>query len=62
MPDQVTIIIMCITFQSLLLLFSNKTLIIRAGIHKMPVRIANRENPDQSGVCLSKLFWQAISV
>ena len=23
-------------------------LVIRAGIHKMPVRIANREDPDQT--------------
>ena len=33
-------------------LFSNKMLVIRAGIHKMHVRIANREDPDQtSGLC-----------
>ena len=31
-----------------LFLFSNKILVIRAGIHKMLVRIANRENPDQT--------------
>ena len=29
-------------------LFSNITLVIRAGIHKMLVRIANREDPDQT--------------
>ena len=28
--------------------FSNKMLIIRAGTHKMLVRIANREDPDQT--------------
>ena len=31
-----------------LFLFSNKMLIFRAGIHKMLVRIANREYPDQA--------------
>ena len=30
-----------------LFLFSNK-LVIRAGIHKMVARIANREDPDQT--------------
>ena len=29
-------------------LFSNKMLTIRFGIHKMIVRIANREDPDQT--------------
>ena len=29
-------------------LFSNKVLVIRAGIHKMLVRKANREDPDQT--------------
>ena len=29
-------------------LFYNKMLVIRAGIHKMHVRIANREDPDQT--------------
>ena len=28
--------------------FSNKMLVLRAGIHKMIVRIANREDPDQT--------------
>ena len=41
-------------------------LIIRTEIHKVFVRIANREDPDQSliwvcAVCLG-LFWQATSV
>ena len=31
-----------------LFLFSNQMLVIRAGIHKMLVRIANREDPDQT--------------
>ena len=30
-----------------LILFSNKMLVIKAGIHKMLVRIANREDTDQ---------------
>ena len=47
-------------------LLTNKILIIRTEIHKMFVRIANREDPDESliwvcTVCLS-LFWQATSV
>ena len=33
---------------SFLFLFSNKLLVFRAGIHKMCVRIANREDPDQT--------------
>ena len=33
---------------TLLFLFSNKTLVIQAGIHIMHVRIANREDPDQT--------------
>ena len=31
-----------------LFLFSNKMLLIRFEIHKMLVRIANREDPDQT--------------
>ena len=31
-----------------LILFSKKMLVFRAGIHKMLVRIANREDPDQT--------------
>ena len=42
-------------------------LVYKAGIHKMDVRIANREDPDQTASdlgmhCLSMLFWQATSV
>ena len=41
--------VMVLKFQTLFLfLFSNKMLIIRAGIHKMRVRIAHREDPDQT--------------
>ena len=39
---------MCSEFQRLLFLFSNKMLAIRAEIHKMLVRIVNREDPDQT--------------
>ena len=46
-----------------LFLFSDKLLVSRAGIHKMLVRIANGEDPDQTqkqsdlGLrCLSRLF------
>ena len=51
-----------------LVLFSNKMLVIKAGNHKMLVRIAKREGPDQKkqfdlGLpCLSRPFWQATSV
>ena len=31
-----------------LILFSNKMLVFRAGIHKFLVRVANREDPDQT--------------
>ena len=30
------------------ILFSNKMLIFKAGIHKILVKIANREDPDQT--------------
>ena len=54
----------CITvkvliFQTLFFLFSNKMLLFSTGIHKMHVRIANREDPDQTAsseglpVCLN---------
>ena len=35
-------------FNSFLFLFSNKILVIRAGIHKMQIRIANSVGPDQT--------------
>ena len=35
-------------FRTLLFLFSNKMLVIGAETHTMPVRIAIREDPDQS--------------
>ena len=47
-----------------LFLFSVKIMVIRADIHKMHARIANREDPDlkQSDLglhCMSSPFWQA---
>ena len=51
-----------------LFLFSNKMLVIRAGNHKMLVRIANKEGFDQTAssllgfCCLSGPIWQATSV
>ena len=33
-----------------LFLFSNEMLVFRAGIHKMLVRIANREHPNQTAL------------
>ena len=35
-------------FQTLLFLFSNKMLVDRDRIHKMLLRITNREDPDQT--------------
>ena len=45
-------------------LFSNEMLVFTAGIHKMLLRIANREDPYQTASdlglpCLSRPFWQA---
>ena len=57
-------------FQTPFLLFSNKILVIMAGIHKMLVRIASRKDTDQTSskkqsnlvlCCLSRPFWQATS-
>ena len=54
-----------------LFLFLIKMLVFTACIHKMLVRVANREDPDQTVLkkqsdlglpCLSRPFWQAISV
>ena len=39
---------------SFLFLFSNKNLVIRAEFHKMFVRIANTEDPDQTASVLQK--------
>ena len=48
-----------------LFLFASK-MFIRARIHKMIVRIANREDPDQTADlglhCSSRPFWQTTSV
>ena len=47
-------------------LFSNNMQLFRTGIHKMDMRIAIRENPDQIDSsfllglpCLTSLVWQA---
>ena len=45
-----------------LVLFSNKMLVIRAGIHKMLVRIANREDPDQTASSEAVWFGSALFV
>ena len=51
-----------------LFLFSNKMLVIRAGIYKMLVRIANRGDLDQTALsdlglhCLSWHLWPASNV
>ena len=37
-----------LNFGTLLFLFSDKMLVTRVGNHKMIVRIANREDPDQT--------------
>ena len=42
-----------------LTLFSNKMMDIRAGILKMLVRIANRENPDQTSL---EAVWVCIGL
>ena len=52
-------------FQTLFLPFSIKMLVIRIGIRKMLVRIANREDPDQTNLglhCLSMHFQEESSV
>ena len=46
-------------------LFSKKMWVIRAGIHKILLRIANREDLDQTDLvlrCLSMPIWLATSV
>ena len=49
-------------FQPFIFLFSTKMWVIRAGIHKMLVRTANREDPDQtaSSVCLGLFARQLV--
>ena len=51
----------------LLALFANKMLVIKLGIHKILVRMASREDLDQTASdlglhCLSRPFLQATSV
>ena len=48
-------------------LFSDKMMVWRAGIHKILVKMPNREDPDQTAsdlglFCLSRPFWQETSV
>ena len=43
-------------------LFSTKLLVIKAGIHKMLVRKANREDPDQTASSEAVWFGSALSV
>ena len=38
----------CFKIPNTIFLFSNEMLILRAGIHKMLIRIASKEDPDQS--------------
>ena len=45
-----------------LFLFSNKMLVFRAGIHKMLVRIANREDPDQTASSEAVWYGSALFV
>ena len=45
---KVQVAVNCLKFQTLFTLFSNKMWDIRAEIHKILVRIANREDPDQN--------------
>ena len=55
-------------YNTFLFLFSNRMLVIRAGIHDILTRIANREDPDQTAYSdmslpsLSKSFWQTTRV
>ena len=42
--------------------FSNKMLVIRAGKHKILVRIANREDPDQTASPVAVLSGSALFV
>ena len=46
--------------QILFSFFVNKMLVIRGGIHKMLVRIANREDADPA--LFVEAFWQVTSV
>ena len=47
--------------KSFLFLFLNKMQVIRAGFHKMNVRIKNREDPGLGLPSLSRPFRQATS-
>ena len=45
---------------TLLFLFSNKMLVVKAGNHKMLFRMANREDPGLDLHCLSSLAFQIL--
>ena len=46
--DRPVIMVNILKFQTFFFLFSNKMLVFRVGINKLLVRIANREDPDQT--------------
>ena len=55
------------TWNTFLFLVSNKMFVIRVGINKMLVRLANGEDPDQTAsgsilglLCISRPFWAGI--
>ena len=56
------IIVNVLKFRTLIFLFSNKMLVFRAGIHKILVGIANREDPDQTASEEAVLSWSALFV
>ena len=45
---------------TLLFLFVNKMLVVRAGIHKMLVRITNKKDPDQTASSEAVLSGSAL--
>ena len=53
---------MFLNSNTFLFLFSNKMFVIKAGIHKMFFRIANRENQDQTASSEAVWSWSALFV
>ena len=54
-------------FQNIFLFLFSKNVGFRAGTQKILIKLANREDPDQTassdmGICMSRPFWQATSV
>ena len=47
------------TLNTFLFLFSNKMLLMRAGIHKVFVRITNKEDPDQTFSLEKNVFFRS---